>query len=140
MLLLERSRSQTTVPVLIRKQIEKLLRPFGTGKLGKANQIGEKGVGLKFVIFTSSHFRLETAGEHGACTASIEGASAWVNAASEIPLILELDPLPPPAERFTRVELTIADGNHPLFNYSFNELFFLLRTKTALGDTGHLWK
>lgn len=31
--------------------IERLLRPFGTDKSSKPNLIGEKGVGLKFVIF-----------------------------------------------------------------------------------------
>jgi hypothetical protein len=120
-------------------EIEKLLRPFGTDKAGKANQIGEKGVGLKFVIFSSSDFHMRTCGLRGACTAVIEQASAWVQSCSGDPLILDLSQDEPCSENGTQVEVTVADENHRIFDYSFDELIFLMRTKTALGDTGYIW-
>lgn len=120
-------------------QINKLLRPFGTDKIGKANQIGEKGVGLKFVIFSSSHFKIETSGSKGHCTAQIEQAAAWVGASSDV-LQLDLDENAVPANLHgTRVELILCDSNHPLLDYTFAELLFRLQTRTALGDTGYIW-
>ncbi len=119
--------------------IERLLRPFGTDKAGKPNQVGEKGVGLKFVIFSSSSFRLKTAGARGACTAKIEQASAWVQSSSETSLTLDLTEEKPSDPSGTLVEIDVADRNHRIFEYSFDEIIFLLRTKTALGDTGYIW-
>jgi molecular chaperone HtpG len=39
----------------------------------------------------------------------------------------------------TRVELVVSAAEYPIFNYSFEDLIFLLRTKTAIGDTGYIW-
>jgi anti-sigma regulatory factor (Ser/Thr protein kinase) len=118
--------------------IERLLRPFGTDKTGKPNLIGEKGVGLKFVIFSSSSFSLKSDGQKGACTATIEQAAAWVESSGDSPLILDLT-----EEKLddtgTTVEISVSEKNQRLFDYSFEEILFLLRTKTALGDTGYIW-
>src|SRR5258708_100043 len=119
--------------------IERLLRPFGTDKTGKPNQVGEKGVGLKFVIFSSSDFRMETSGPRGACTASIEQASAWVQSANDESLSLDLTKNKSDNQNGTVIKIKAADENHRIFDYSFDELIFLLRTKTALGDTGYVW-
>ena len=121
-------------------EIEKLLRPGGTDKVGKPGQIGEKGVGIKFVIFSSSDFRMETSGVHGACTAVIEQASAWVDSTSDDQLILDIDKREPKGQCGTKVDIHVADQNHRIFDYSFDELVFLLRVKTALGDTGYIWE
>ena len=120
-------------------EVEKLLRPFGTNKPGKPNQIGEKGVGIKFVIFSSSSFRLESGSAKGACVATIQGASAWVQSKSDDQLILDLEKTAKSEEIGTRVEISVSDQAHPIFDYSFEELIFLLRVKTAIGDTGFIW-
>jgi hypothetical protein len=120
-------------------EIERLLRPFGTDKAGKTNQVGEKGVGLKFVIFSSSSFRMKTSGPRGACTATIEQASAWLQSSSDVSLTLDLTDDERSEPGGSQVEVHIADKNHRLFEYSFEEITFLLRTKTALGDTGYIW-
>jgi molecular chaperone HtpG len=39
----------------------------------------------------------------------------------------------------TCVEVIIDDDEHPIFKYSFRELIFLLRSKTAVGDVGFIW-
>jgi len=122
------------------KQIKKLLRPFGTDKDGKPNQIGEMGVGLKFVIFSSASFLLETSGAGGACTAKIDDAANWVGSTSTDPLEMDLVEKGTNEAAGTRVEVILSDPNHPLLDYSFDELIFLLRTKTAIGDTGFIWE
>jgi molecular chaperone HtpG len=120
-------------------QIQKLLRPFGTDKDEKPNQIGEMGVGLKFVIFSSASFLLETCGAKGACTARIDDAANWVNSTSAVPLELDLNETESSDTTGTRVELVLSELNHPVLDYSFEDLSFLLRTKTAIGDTGFIW-
>lgn len=120
-------------------QVQKLLRPFGTDKTGKANQIGEKGVGLKFVIFSSSHFSLTTGGSQGSCSAVIDGAAAWVESSGSESLALDLDDMADPKQSGTTIEVVLSSSEHPLFDYSFAELQFLLRTKTAIGDTSFIW-
>ncbi len=39
----------------------------------------------------------------------------------------------------TEVEITISDPEHPIFAFSFTELKFILRTRTACGDSGYIW-
>lgn len=121
--------------------VETLLKPFGTDKRGKLNQVGEKGVGLKFVIFSSSKFTLSTRGASGACTVTIDQASSWVESNGPGDLFLTKSPEAeiPSGNQGSRVSITVADPNYPLFDYSFQDLVFLLRTKTALGDTGFIW-
>jgi molecular chaperone HtpG len=120
-------------------KIKKLLRPFGTNKRGHGKQVGEKGVGLKFVIFSSSEFLISSVGPNGPCTASIVGASAWLGSDSGDALQLSENNESSINGRGTTVRVRVSDPNHPLFDYSFEELIFLLRTKTALGDLGFIW-
>jgi anti-sigma regulatory factor (Ser/Thr protein kinase) len=119
--------------------IERLLRPFGSGKTGKPNLVGEKGVGLKFVIFSSSSFSLRSNGAKGTCTAMIEQASAWVESSGDSPLILDLAEEKSDSEVGTSVEVSVSEKSQRIFDYSFEEILFLLRTKTALGDAGYIW-
>jgi molecular chaperone HtpG len=121
------------------KQIQKLLRPFGTDKDGKPNQIGEMGVGLKFVIFSSASFLLQTSGPKGACTARIDDAATWVNSNSTEPLELDLNEEESSDSPGTSVEVVLNAPDNPILDYSFEELIFLLRTKTAIGDAGYIW-
>ena len=121
------------------KQIRVLLRPFGTDKEGKPNQIGEMGVGLKFVIFSSSSFTLDTSGKSGACSARIDEAANWLNSSTTDSLELDLTEKDPDSASGTRVEFVLNAADDPLLDYSFEDLIFLLRTKTAIGDTGYIW-
>jgi anti-sigma regulatory factor (Ser/Thr protein kinase) len=119
-------------------QVEKLLRPFGTDKTNKPRLIGEKGVGLKFVMFSSSAFKIATRAGGRGCTVRVEDAASWLNSEALQDLFLtRIDG----AEIFdgTEVELKVAAEDHPLFNLSFEELVFVLRTKTACGDCGYIW-
>jgi hypothetical protein len=119
-------------------ELPKLLRPFGTNKANKPRQIGEKGVGLKFVMFSSSSFRITTSGAAGSCTATIVDAASWLNSDSASPLYLTKVETSPISDG-TEVEIKVAAEDHPIFEYNFNEVLFLLRTKTACGDSGYVW-
>ncbi len=120
-------------------QISRLMRPFGTNKSSKPKQIGEKGVGLKFVMFSSSKIKLSTRSSEGACTATVLDAAAWLDSENKSFLLLSIDPQTHLAGMGTEVEITLSDPQHPIFNFTFTELVFLLRTRTACGDTGCIW-
>src|SRR5581483_1970844 len=120
-------------------QIQNLLRQFGTNKVGRNKQIGEKGVGLKFVIFSSSHFELISSDSTGTFAAIVDDAAAWLASNGNESLPLRLDSIPDGQAPGTTIKVQLSDSDHPLFNYSFEDLIFLLRTKTAVGDTGFIW-
>lgn len=116
-------------------ELTKFLRPFGTNKRGKANQVGEKGVGLSFVIFSSDNFEIVTQKDGTVSAKRIAGASSWLaNAAGQ----LNLDDIDETIDIGTRVEIKIHD-EHALFDLTFEQLLYVLRTKTAFGDTGYIW-
>ncbi len=56
------------------EKLIELLRPFSTDKSDDENQIGEKGVGLKFAYFQSSFFSIHTGTELGSAKAEIHDA------------------------------------------------------------------
>ena len=57
---------------------EELLNPDGTDKDDEEDEVGEKGVGLKFCIFSCGHFHLRSISEDGHFTVNIEGAHDWL--------------------------------------------------------------
>ena len=95
------------------RDIVKFLRPFGTNKRGKSNQIGEKGVGLTFVIFSSDDFEIVTRSE-GDCSAKrIAGARAWLeNPTATLTLN---DVTDRKVDSGTKVTVKVPD-DHPLFD------------------------
>ena len=102
------------------------------------NQIGQKGVGLTFILFSSTSFELETHSQSGSKRATIYYASTWVNSKSDEKLLVELDDIPRCASGL-RIKVVLADHDHPLWGLSFEQLVFALRTRTALGNTQYLW-
>ena len=111
-----------------------LLSPFSTNKENDSSSIGEKGVGLKFVIFQSDKFimKTRTKDEPMGSLAVIDNAKTWKKATNEEDLPLELD-----------VDSNISLGtdilvsgieNDKLFNMSFETMKFIIRTKTAVGN------
>jgi len=118
-------------------ELPTLLRPFSTSKAGKANQIGSKGVGLAFVIFSSSSFEIDTNAGDGGMKAVINDAAQWVTSTSDGSPAAHTDVCS--TSQGTVVKITVADPNHPLFDLTAIEVEFVLRTKTALGDTGYIW-
>ena len=116
----------------------RLLRPFASDKGGHSNQIGQKGVGLTFVLFSTVSFELETHGASGSAIAMVHGASSWANSAEDNDLLVEVGETSP-ASIGTRIKIKLSDPENPLFDLSFAELTFALRTRTALGSTSFIW-
>lgn len=120
--------------------LRRLLRPFGSDKPGMPNQIGQKGVGLTFVLFSSVDFEIETHSVTGSAKAKIIGAQSWLESETDSDLLVEISEIEPKSVRGTRVRLKIADPESALFKLSFDQLFFALRTRTALGSTRFIWE
>ncbi len=117
--------------------LPRLLRPFGTNKKAQAKTVGVKGVGLKFVIFSSDSFRLLSFDGKDHTEVTIPSARGWLS--SEVNDVLQLDiGISQRDERGTTIELKLP-ADHPVFNLTYNQLVFVLRTRTALGDTGWIF-
>lgn len=117
-----------------------LLAPFSSNKGHDQTLIGDKGVGISFVIFSSSSFEIESHHEAGSSQASIKGAWTWIDNHEDNLPKLEF-------ERFnsekkgTRVSVSLPkESQHSrLFDFSFEQLKMIAMTKTAIGDTRTIW-
>lgn len=118
-----------------------LLSPFSTDKSRSDDQIGQKGVGVTFAIFSSNHFKIESKHTHGDRGATIANANAWLDKTDEEPLLLNLDEAREhtPGTTGVTIELQLSDPEHPILSLTFDQLIFVLRTRTALGSTSHIW-
>ncbi len=102
------------------------------------SQIGQKGVGLTFVIFSTTRFELETHHVGGSRRAVIRGARSWVDLEGDQQLIADVDEIYA-QENGVLIKLKVADEGHPLWSLTHAELEYVLRTRTALGNTAHIW-
>lgn len=116
----------------------RLLRPFGSDKGGQINQIGQKGVGLTFVLFSTVSFELETHSDKGSASAKVHSARSWADSDDDTELLVELSSIQN-SSLGTTIKIKLADQEAALFNLSFAELTFALRTRTALGSTNFIW-
>jgi len=114
-----------------------LLAPFSTNKENDDNSIGEKGVGLTFVIFSCNDFRITTGNKNGSKIGVIKDANNWKNSSSLENIHLTTSD-PEIGIEGTIVELKDVKDS-PIFNLSFEQLKYILRTKTALGNTNFIW-
>ena len=121
-------------------ELPNLLAPFSSDKDQNPKLIGQKGVGISFVIFSSAFFQIETHHSDGSARASINGAWAWIdNQEEELPK-LEFEKIPPNGKTGTEVSITLPqDSTYEFFTLSFEQLQMVIMTKTALGDTQTIW-
>ncbi|PKD43743.1 ATP-binding protein [Rhodohalobacter barkolensis] len=118
-------------------KLPKLLAPFSTNKDLNEELIGEKGVGLTFVIFSCNNFRIKTTYDGVTSVGSIIDAFNWKSRTDEELLKLEFDQID---EDFTGTEIILRQvKSSPIFDLNFAQLQYVLRTKTALGNTKTLW-
>ena len=114
-----------------------LLSPFSTDKDGDMESIGEKGVGLKFVIFQSNNFVLKThykEDSDGFSTiVNINNACSWKNSNAEDYPESEINDYTEKGFEGTEITVTGID-NDDLFELNFESILYLLRTKTAIGN------
>lgn len=120
-------------------QLQRLMRPFGSDKAGASNQIGQKGVGLTFVLFSTVSFEVETHSEQGSAKARVFGARAWADSNDDSDLFIEVENIE--AKSFgTTIKVKLAEDDSSIFGLSFEEISFALRTRTALGNTNFIWQ
>ena len=118
-------------------ELPDLLKPFGTNKYGDNVAIGEKGVGLKFVIFSSNFFRIKSGNTTGSAVAEIQNANSWKKSRDDKPLPLKFQKVD---DQFTGTKVEIGEvDNENIFNLSFEQFKYVLRTRTAIGSTKLIW-
>ena len=125
------------------KDLPSLLAPFSSDKGNNVDLIGNKGVGITFVIFSTDEFTIETHHHSGSARAKFTGGNAWVNAQTiELPK-LEYSEIEQNGSHGTTISLKLPDlpdsVDHDFFRLEFKQIEMLLRTKTALGDTNKIW-
>ncbi len=132
------------------ENLKSLLAP-GYSDKGKhnSNEVGEKGVGITFCLFSTNRFKITTKTKHSdPISIQVDGANSWLH---------ESRTSEPPKLRFTGqakettlekeqafciVELhqIVDPGTSPhLFDLNFEQLKFIIQTKTAIGDTSPIW-
>lgn len=126
-----------------------LLNLFSSGKKDDFSTIGEKGVGLKFVLFQSSFFEIITSDGSTAAKAIVRDANTWKKQCSDEMIRMDYEELsiesyrePGTSIYVSGVSLSQEDADEEsasFFKMTIQELVFLLRTKTALGNTSRIW-
>lgn len=114
-----------------------LLAPFSTDKDDDEDAIGEKGVGLTFVIFSCNSFYIKSGDGKTTSEGTILDASNWKNSNSSDDIELNVNKSNDILDG-TKVILkeVILDD---IFQLSFNQLKYVLRTRTAIGNTNKIW-
>ena len=122
------------------EHLPRLLAPFASDKSDQPLLIGQKGVGVSFVIFSSSVFEIESHHEEGSSKASILDAWAWIQSQNDKLPQLSFETLEPSDARGTKISVTLPpDEEREFFNLTVEQLIMILRTKTAFGDTQTIW-
>lgn len=119
-------------------QLPVLLKPFSTDKESDNTVVGEKGVGLSFVIFSSNYFEINTSYGGESARATIEDAFDWQNSNKDEILGMKISDIPYTCAGTSITLKKVIDS--PIFDLSFEQLKFLLRTKTIIGNTKSIWK
>lgn len=114
-----------------------LLKPFASKKDDNASTVGEKGVGLTFVIFQGNYFKIKTGTDQGSSEGEIIDAKNWKNRSDQESLDLSHKEV---EQNYQGTEIIIEKiGEHPIFDLSFDQLKHVLRTKTAIGNSKNIW-
>lgn len=135
--------------------VERILAPGGSDKDSHLNEVGEKGVGLTFALFSSSHFYIQSRTSSTPEFAGIvDNAKAWLNSeglhAATRPQYQAV-----PVSEPTKTEYALDGKSYDtssyclmalrgvtprpneinFFDLTLPQLVFLLQTKTACGVT-----
>ena len=129
------------------EDLQKVLRPHFSGKRGKSLR-GEKGVGLTYIALVGNSFEILTKSHGHIEKATVAGAQNWLLGLSNRPEInienVEQD-LHHELQSYTQVTIrdipeTVAEeAELDIFALDFEQMAYLLRTRTAFGYTGSLF-
>ena len=130
---------------IAKDDLPELLQLFSSGKDSDADTVGEKGVGLKFVYFSSTYFEIISSDGSTCSKAIIKDARLWKNSTSDEMLMLDFEEASS-IKRGTKITLkgveldTDSDEEMAsIFKISFDQFKYVLRSKTYLGDTTTIW-
>lgn len=143
-------------------KLHEMLAPGGGDKDGSGEEVGEKGVGLTYVVFSGNNFSIESkVRDANVAAGKVQSAQAWLNEypGSHRPLFLEesitdspssyniaspRDGQPDasyPLDSFTKISvgnITPIEGDVNIFSLTGPQLKDLIRTRTAVGVTRRL--
>lgn len=129
-------------------QVMSVLAPHQGFKRGMGLR-GEKGVGLSFIMFMSNRFRIETCNGQETISLEIHRANDWANGTESQPLTFVNVTTTAPqtfqgSSTYTRIwaeQIPVAkDSGEDIFEYTKPRLIYVLRSRTALGNTHPLFK
>lgn len=121
--------------------VKYLLQPFSTSKQNTFDNVGEKGVGLSFVIFKTQKFIFKTGQGDTVTTVLVEQARSWKENNNDDVLEMDIKTEKLDGQFFEGTEITLEGlEDLPIFNLTFEQLEYILRTKTSLGNTKVLWQ
>ena len=130
---------------IAKDNLPQMLKLFSSGKDEDSRAVGEKGVGLKFVLFQSNYFEIESSDGETAGKAVIKDARGWKTLSSDVELEADFEGINPDW-RGTKITLKDIEVNSDdeeqslsLFQLSFEQLKYVLRNKTYLGSTVPIW-
>ncbi len=115
-----------------------LLRPFSTNKDNDTGSIGEKGVGLTFVLFSCDRFEINSDDGSNAKKGVITDAASWKKSNSPDFKLTSTFTDVDSGSQGTKITLTQVEDS-PIFRLSNRQLKYVLRTKTIIGNTNFIW-
>lgn len=136
------------------KELEVVLAPNVTYKSGRHSKNpdrrsrGEKGVGLSFLVFACNRFELETANGNVRQHAVVRDANRWIETEGEArrpsEKVTVFDDVEERLGSVRHTTVTVAEiaedtFDDDLFGMKRDELIWLMRTQTAVGDTSHVF-
>lgn len=113
-----------------------------TSKRDDEEQIGEKGVGLKFVVFNSNMTKIETSDGIKLIELECPNYLDWkIGGTDNLPKSKIMDYKDDKeGVSFSKISVSkLSDRFNKLFELKIEQLKFVLRTKTAIGRTRLLW-
>ncbi|MCD8809239.1 ATP-binding protein [Mammaliicoccus sciuri] len=114
-----------------------LLRPFSSDKEVSTETIGEKGVGLTFALFSCNLFEIETGNKNGSSKAFVKDALNWKKSVDSKSLNMEIDN---GCYDINGTSITLSHmENLDIFDLNNDQMKYLIRTKTAIGNTEKIW-
>lgn len=147
---------------IAKSKLHEMLAPGGGDKTGDGEEVGEKGVGLTYVVFSGNNFSIESKiRDEPPAGGKVTAAQAWLNeyTGSTRPTFLEESagsslsnytlaigksgqpPASYPLDSYTKISvgnITPIEGDINIFSLSGSQLKQLLRTRTAVGVTRRL--
>jgi hypothetical protein len=124
--------------------VAEVLAPGGGDKAEDEGQVGEKGVGLTYAAFSGNAFRLDTSHAGAQASASLTDAASWLSAGGNRFPTFSMSTTAQRPEvsglehgSFTSVSVGAVPTTEDvdLFQLSIADFKWILRTRTAVGDT-----